>query len=83
MRAGILAVVLGMVIVATVAFPLHGGEPAARIARLGVVYTVSRSSASIGYTVDFWERLRELGWTPREDSQHSMAPILVRFSASY
>ena len=41
---------------------LYGAEPSSRIAHLGVVYTVSRSAVSIGYTVDFWERLRELGW---------------------
>ena len=63
MRAGTFGVVLGMMIAAAGDWPLYAAEPAAKIARLGVVYTISPSSASVGYTVDFWERLRELGWT--------------------
>jgi putative ABC transport system substrate-binding protein len=34
-----------------------------RVARVGYVATVAKSSISIGYTVDFWQRLHELGWT--------------------
>jgi putative ABC transport system substrate-binding protein len=34
-----------------------------RVARVGYVATVAKSSISTGYTVDFWQRLQELGWT--------------------
>ena len=34
-----------------------------RVARVGYVATVAKSSISTGYTVDFWQRLHELGWT--------------------
>ena len=56
------AVALGLIILATGYLPLYAGEPAAKISRLGVVYTISPSAVSVGYTIDFWERLRELGW---------------------
>src|SRR5262244_627914 len=34
-----------------------------RVARVGYVATVAKSSISTAYTVDFWQRLHELGWT--------------------
>jgi putative ABC transport system substrate-binding protein len=62
MRWSVAAVAIGLMIVATGYVPLYAGEPAAKVARLGVVYTISPSTVSVGYTIDFWERLRELGW---------------------
>jgi putative ABC transport system substrate-binding protein len=63
MRCSLLAVAFSVIMVATGNRPLYGVEPSAKIARLGVVSTISPSSASVGYNIDFWERLRELGWT--------------------
>ena len=61
----ILAVV-GWIAVVTVAFSglsLNAEEQSTKVMRLGFVATVSTSVISSGYTVDFWERLRQLGWT--------------------
>lgn len=41
---------------------VQSAGPEGKAARMAFVATVSRSSISPGYTVDFWERLRELGW---------------------
>ena len=53
------AVLLGFLLVT----PALAVDPGRETARLGVVLTVSSSSAPSAYTIDFWERLRELGWT--------------------
>jgi putative tryptophan/tyrosine transport system substrate-binding protein len=58
-------VVVGCVvtILASANLSLHAEERSAKVMRLGFVATVSASVISPGYTVDFWERLRQLGWT--------------------
>jgi len=40
----------------------QAAQSAAKVIRMGVVFTISPSTISPGYTVDFWQRLRELGW---------------------
>jgi len=40
-----------------------GADATTERARLGVVFTVSPSTTPSAYSVEFWERLRELGWT--------------------
>jgi putative ABC transport system substrate-binding protein len=62
MRWSFFAVTLSLIVAATATPPVYAVEPATKLARLGVVYTISPSAVSVGYTVDFWERMRELGW---------------------
>jgi putative ABC transport system substrate-binding protein len=62
MRKSVSAVALGLITAATGWLPVHADEPAAKVARLGVVYTISPTTVSPGYSIDFWERLRQLGW---------------------
>jgi putative ABC transport system substrate-binding protein len=67
-RAGSLKPILSTigcmaVIVASASLSLHAEERPAKVLRLAFVATVSPSVISPGYTVDFWERLHQLGWT--------------------
>jgi putative ABC transport system substrate-binding protein len=58
------AIAAGLVLVVILAaHSALGATATAERARLGVVFTVSRSSTPSAYSRDFWERLRELGWT--------------------
>ena len=60
----VLAVVewIAVVTVASSSLSLNAEEQSTKVMRLGFVATVSTSVISSGYTVDFWERLRQLGW---------------------
>src|SRR5262249_59879275 len=42
---------------------LRADEEPTKVVRIAFVATVSPSVISPGYTIDFWERLRQLGWT--------------------
>jgi putative ABC transport system substrate-binding protein len=55
---------IAAVLLVLIAIPIASAVDAGKeTARLGVVLTVSSSTAPSAYTIDFWERLRELGWT--------------------
>jgi hypothetical protein len=54
------AIVIGLLI-ASVCMRVLADAAADRVARLGFVAIVSPSSITQGYTVDFYDRLRELG----------------------
>jgi len=56
--------VLVVILAAQSAF---GADATAEPARLGVVFTISPSTTPSAYSRDFWERLRELGWTKGEN----------------
>jgi len=56
--------VLVVILAAQSAF---GADATAERARLGVVFTISPSTTPSAYSRDFWERLRELGWTKGEN----------------
>jgi putative ABC transport system substrate-binding protein len=59
-RLGIRCSIL-LILVAAAAV-VRAEEPAGKVVRMAFVATVSQASISPGYTIDFWERLRELGW---------------------
>jgi len=56
--------VLVVILAAQSAF---GADATAERARLGVVFTISPSTTPSASSRDFWERLRELGWTKGEN----------------
>ena len=57
-------IIAGLVLLATLStLSAPGANATAEPARLGVVFTVSPSTTPSAYSRDFWERLRELGWT--------------------
>ena len=62
MQRHFVTVALGLLVTMSCPATLNADASADKVARLGFVAIVSPSSITSGYTIDFYDRLRELGW---------------------
>ena len=67
MRQSLFVVGLALLLAVDSGRPVSAQAPSNSAVRLAFVFAGTESSMSPGYTIDFWQRLRELGWIRGEN----------------